>query len=57
MKKSVLIVILALMVTVFWGCKGQELNSIWAEKAIAIDGDYVDWEGIDLKYFEDMNIA
>lgn len=40
----------------FSGCKGQEeVETHWTVKPIEVDGDMVDWAGIETAYFEDNN--
>lgn len=56
MRKSFILIILPLALSFLTSCNSKELKNQWAEKSLTIDGNYDDWEGHDLHYFEDQNL-
>jgi hypothetical protein len=56
MKKSIILIILPLALSFLMSCNSKELKNQWAEKSLIIDGNFDDWEGYDLRYFEDENL-
>jgi len=57
MRKTVFLIVLVLGFSILVGCKGNKIQNQWADKEIAIDGKYSDWEGINQNILEDQNIV
>lgn len=54
-KQFYFITVISLFLIIF-SCKTKQIETQWTDKPITIDGDYSDWEGVPLEYFEDQNI-
>ena len=57
MRKQLCLLVMTLGFVLIIGCNSKELNNQWTDQPIKIDGDYSDWEGIDLQYFEELNLV
>ncbi|MCD6116043.1 hypothetical protein J7K93_03420 [bacterium] len=57
MKKQLSLLVLTLGFIMITGCNFKELNNQWTDKPMKIDGNYSDWEGVNLQYFETQNFV
>jgi len=57
MRKTIFLFALVLGLSTLVGCKGNKIQNQWVDQKIAIDGKYVDWEGINQSILEDQNIV
>ncbi len=39
------------------GCKGLEMKSTWTDKPITVDGNFDDWSGKPLSFFDDQEVT
>ncbi len=57
MRKTIFLFVLFIGLAIIVACKGNKILNQWADRAIAIDGKYADWEGINQNLLEDQNIV
>ena len=57
MKKLSIILIIIFMQSIIIGCNSHEIQNQYSEGMITTDGDYTDWESIDLQYIEELNLV
>lgn len=55
MKKSVLIHSILLLLIFFSGCNSKKLENHWIKQPVEVDGDFSDWEGIELQFSDDID--
>lgn len=56
--KQLTVLIISLIGLIFiLGCNGDKIQNQWADREIAIDGKYADWEGIAQYTLEDQNLV
>jgi hypothetical protein len=46
MRKTIFLFACVLGLSIIIGCNGDKIQNQWADREIAIDGKYADWEGI-----------
>ncbi|MCU0644319.1 MAG: hypothetical protein MUC94_08650 [bacterium] len=57
MKQSTALVISLIGLIFILGCNGDKIENQWADREIAIDGKFADWEGIAQYTLEDQNLV
>lgn len=57
MKKNLIIVVCLLSMSFIIYCGGDKIQNQWADREIAIDGKFADWEGIAQYTLEDQNLV
>lgn len=57
MRKTILGFTFILGLSIIVGCNGDKIQNQWADREIAIDGKYADWEGIAQYTLEDQNLV
>ncbi len=57
MRKIIFLFVSIIGFAILFGCKGDQIQNQWADREIAIDGKYADWEGIPQNTLEDQNIV